>query len=279
MDTKTIRANSIVISITIRSVSGTKVLRKEDFIKASGELPPEELVKYGEKHIYPPRLLNEHRRIRKATERYCLEHGTRFAGAFMFDRNLSDEVCEKLDTLIAEYDVATGLFIREYPKALVAWAEKFPEYEQVIIAAADTQASLRERIYFDYMVYTIDGVDVAASNRASASIERGFTGLYGQVVDEVCKMMKDLITKPIDADKRRVDHRTLEPFRKARDKFKSLAFIDQRFAHMTNYIGQILARMPDEGPIEGEQRLMLSTTYQALKDPASIRGLIDSLAE
>jgi len=278
MNTKAIRANSVLITPNIRSIAGTKVLRREDFVKVRGEMPPEELMRYGEKHVIPPAMLRDLRRIRKSVDRFCISRGTRFNScAYLFDKSLLNELCEKLDSYSEEYSKAADEFIRRYPRELIKWAERFPEYEFVIMSAAPRQEELRRKITFDYMVYTIEGVEVEASSQASESVEKGFSGLYGQVVNEACTLMGEWFTRPLDEDERRLSVRTVDQFRRVRDKYESLAFIDGRFKNLTNYIDTALRRCNGEGSLTDDQRVMLVTLYQSLKEPAAVHNLIDSL--
>ena len=285
MNTHDIESQSIIIHTNIRVYGGSGKLLPEDFLEyGDGKLPPQDLVDLGQKRICPRELLRKPNAIRRAAERRLLERGTRFLGGFL----IPNEHARWAKDLLAEYRHEFYDYMPEFKKlywyGVLNWAGKFPVYRKAIVNKAPPVENVVARMNFEFTAYRIsdEAIQEADENQSEtdtpdSTLNNAFKGIYRDVIDECSQHMRDHVKGKMNDESRRINQRTLSPFRTVRDKLASLSFIDYRFKTLVEYIDQILNSLPD-GKIEGTDLARVATLHQLLLSPQAIHRLIDVLS-
>ena len=120
-----------LVHLRVRKWGGEAKALDSDY-KADGELPPANLLKRGQKAVFPPSALTAFDTLRRKAERVLLSKGTRFAGGFLVANEGLEDVLELLKQIEGEFDQAKTKFLSEFDMNLENWLAANAEHQRVI---------------------------------------------------------------------------------------------------------------------------------------------------
>lgn len=264
-----------VVKLDINLWTSSKKLRPEDLVLADGsKLPPEDLAYLGTKKTIDPDKLKEFNRIKKEAERICLQSGTRFLGGFANPRTEIPCITQELDELSKTFYGARDQFLSTYNQDTEEWIARHAEFGDAIRRAIEPVDSVAAKLRFDYVVFRVTSPqpDIALPEATPAvdSLNRRATSMSDQLFHEIAQDATQLIDRSF-VGKDTVTGRTLNAFRRMRDKLDSLGFLDHRCMPVVDKIDAVLGALPKGGPYNGVAFNSLFTLGLLLSDPDKIK--------
>ena len=264
-----------VVKLDINLWTSSKKLRPEDLVLADGsKLPPEDLAYLGTKKTVDPDKLKEFNRIKKEAERICLHSGTRFLGGFANPRIEIPRITQELDTLSKTFYEAKDQFIASYNMDTEAWIARHAEFGDAIRRAIEPVDSVAAKLRFDYVIFRVTSpqpdIALPEATAAADSLNRRTNSMSDQLFHEIAQEANQLIDRSF-VGKDTVTGRTLNTFRRIRDKLDSLGFLDHRCMPVVDKIDQVLGALPKKGPYNGVAFSSLFTLGMLLSDPGKIK--------
>lgn len=265
-----------VVKLDINLWTSSKKLRPEDLVLADGsKLPPEDLAYLGTKKTIDPDKLKEFNRIKKEAERICLQSGTRFIGGFANPRDEVPRITQELDELSKTFYEARDQLLATYHEDTEEWIARHAEFGDAIRRAIEPVESVASKLRFDYVVFrvTVPQSDAALPNATPAavdSLQRRTNSMSDQLFHEIAQEASQLIDRSF-VGKDTVTGRSLNAFRRMRDKLDSLGFLDHRCMPVVDRIDVVLDALPKQGPYNGVAFNSLFTLGMLLSDPDKIK--------
>jgi len=264
-----------VVKLDINLWTSSKKLKPEDLVLADGsKLPPEELAYLGTKKTVDPEKLKEFNRIKKEAERICLQSGTRFIGGFANPRDQIPRITHELDELSKLFYQAKAQFLAGYHQDTEDWIARHKEFGDAIRRAIEPVDSVADKLRFDYVVFRVmppqaDDTSPIAT-QAVDSLNRRTNSMSEQLFHEIAQEANQLIDRSF-VGKDTVTGRTLNAFRRMRDKLDSLGFLDHRCMPVVDKIDTVLVALPKSGPYNGVAFNSLFSLGLLLSDPDKIK--------
>ncbi|WP_020563030.1 DUF3150 domain-containing protein [Methylosarcina fibrata] len=265
-----------VVKLDINLWTSSKKLRPEDLVLADGsKLPPEDLAYLGTKKTIDPDKLKEFNRIKKEAERICLQSGTRFLGGFANPRDEIPRITQELDDLSKTFYEARDQLLATYHEDTEEWVARHAEFGDAIRRAIEPVESVASKLRFDYVVFRVtvpqsDAVLPNATPAAVDSLQRRTNSMSDQLFHEIAQEASQLIDRSF-VGKDTVTGRSLNAFRRMRDKLDSLGFLDHRCMPVVDKIDVVLNALPKQGPYNGVAFNSLFTLGLLLSDPDKIK--------
>lgn len=264
-----------VVKLDINLWTSSKKLRPEDLVLADGsKLPPEDLAYLGTKKTVDPNKLKEFNRIKKEAERICLHSGTRFLGGFANRRDEIPRITQELDVLSKTFYEAKDQFLSTYNQDTEEWIARHADFGDAIRRAIESVDSVASKLRFDYVVFrvTVPQPDIASPEATPAvdSLSRRTNSMSDQLFHEIAQDASQLIDRSF-VGKDTVTGRSLNAFRRMRDKLDSLGFLDHRCMPVVDKIDAVLGALPKDGPYNGVAFNSLFTLGMLLSDPDKIK--------
>lgn len=265
-----------VVKLDINLWTSSKKLRPEDLVLADGsKLPPEDLAYLGTKKTIDPDKLKEFNRIKKEAERICLQSGTRFIGGFANPRAEIPRITQELDELSKTFYEARDQLLATYHEDTEDWIARHAEFGDAIRRAIEPVESVASKLRFDYVVFrvTVPQADTTlpdATPAAVDSLHRRTNSMSDQLFHEIAQEASQLIDRSF-VGKDTVTSRSLNAFRRMRDKLDSLGFLDHRCMPVVDKIDSVLDALPKQGPYNGVAFNSLFTLGLLLSDPDKIK--------
>ena len=265
-----------VVKLDINLWTSSKKLRPEDLVLADGsKLPPEDLAYLGTKKTIDPDKLKEFNRIKKEAERICLQSGTRFLGGFANPRDEIPRITQELDELSKTFYEARDQLLATYHEDTEEWIARHAEFGDAIRRAIEPVESVASKLRFDYVVFRVtvpqsDAVLPDATPAAVDSLTRRTHSMSEQLFHEIAQEASQLIDRSF-VGKDTVTGRSLNAFRRMRDKLDSLGFLDHRCMPVVDRIDVVLDALPKQGPYNGVAFNSLFTLGLLLSDPDKIK--------
>lgn len=265
-----------VVKLDINLWTSSKKLRPEDLVLADGsKLPPEDLAYLGTKKTIDPDKLKEFNRIKKEAERICLQSGTRFLGGFANPRDEIPRITQELDELSKTFYEARDQLLATYHEDTEEWIARHAEFGDAIRRAIEPVESVASKLRFDYVVFRVtvpqsDAVLPDATPAAVDSLTRRTHSMSEQLFHEIAQEASQLIDRSF-VGKDAVTGRSLNAFRRMRNKLDSLGFLDHRCMPVVDRIDVVLDALPKQGPYNGVAFNSLFTLGLLLSDPDKIK--------
>ncbi len=266
-----------VVKLDINLWTSSKKLRPEDLVLADGsKLPPEDLAYLGTKKTADPEKLKEFNRIKKEAERICLQSGTRFLGGFANPRAEIPRITQDLDALSKTFYDARDQFLSTYHEDTESWIARHAEFGDAIRRAIEPVDSVARKLRFDYVVFRVANPepDIIALPDATLaavdSLHRRTNSMSDQLFHEISQEAGQLIDRSFFG-KDTVTGRSLNTFRRIRDKLDSLGFLDHRCMPVVDKIDAVLDTLPKQGPYNGSAFSDLFSLGLLLSDPDKIK--------
>ena len=258
-----------VVKLDINLWTSSKKLRPEDLVLVDGsKLPPDDLAYLGTKKTVDPSKLKEFNRIKKEAERICLQSGTRFLGGFANPRIEIPRITQELDTLSKTFYEARDQFISSYNEDIEDWIARHAEFGNAIRRAIEPVDSVSAKLRFDYVVFRVTKPDSAV--QADKSLDRRTHSMSEQLFHEIAQEASQLIDRSF-VGKDTVTGRSLNAFRRMRDKLDSLGFLDHRCMPVVDKIDAVLGALSINGPYNGVAFSSLFSLGLLLSDPDKIK--------
>jgi len=256
-----------IVKLDISIWTSSKKLRPEDLVLANGsKLPPEDLASLGTKKTINPEKLKEFNRIKKEAERICLESGTRFIGGFANPREEIARITKELDELSKKFIEEKEQFLASYTAETEAWMRAHAEFGDAIRRAIEPVGSVASKLRFDYVVFRVTKPDP----EQEATLERRACSMSEQLFREIATEANQIVDRSF-VGKDTVTARTLNGFRRMRDKLDSLGFLDHRCMPVVDEIDAVLAKLPKNGPYNGSTFHSLFRLGMLLSDAEKIK--------
>ncbi|MBS3963765.1 MAG: DUF3150 domain-containing protein [Methylomonas sp.] len=266
-----------VVKLDINLWTSSKKLRPEDLVLADGsKLPPEDLAYLGTKKTVDPDKIKEFSRIKKEAERICLQSGTRFLGGFANPRAEIPRITQELDELSKTFYEARDQFLSTYDQDTEEWIARHAEFGDAIRRAIEPVSSVAAKLRFDYVVFRVTSPEPVSvvpgevSPAAVDSLNRRANSMSEQLFHEIAQEASQLIDRSF-VGKDTVTGRSLNAFRRMRDKLDSLGFLDHRCMPVVDKIDTVLSAIPKNGPYNGVAFNSLFSLGLLLSDPDKIK--------
>lgn len=120
-----------LVHVRARKWGGEAKALDSDYLP-EGELPPSNLLKRGQKAVFPASAITPFDTLRKKAERVLLAKGTRFAGGFLVANEALEDALDLLAQIEGEYSEAKTKFLAEFDTNLENWLAENAEYQRVI---------------------------------------------------------------------------------------------------------------------------------------------------
>lgn len=120
-----------LVHVRARKWGGEAKALDSDYLP-EGELPPSNLLKRGQKAVFPASALTPFDTLRKKAERVLLSKGTRFAGGFLVANEGLEDALDLLAQIEGEYSEAKTKFLAEFDTNLENWLAENAEHQRVI---------------------------------------------------------------------------------------------------------------------------------------------------
>ncbi|WP_347990256.1 DUF3150 domain-containing protein [Methylomonas sp. AM2-LC] len=266
-----------VVKLDIVLWTGAKKLRENDLVLGDGsKLPPDELAYLGTKRTCDREVVKIFSTIKKKAESICLETGTRFLGGFANPIVQIPDITKKLDDLAKDFAVARDEFIANYDSYIDDWVKKHPEFAIAIRNAVEPASSVKAKLRFDYVVYRVSMPSSVPNNDPAnvivdQSLVRRTISLSEQLFHEISVEASRVLENSFYDKREYVTARTLNAFRKMRDKLDSLGFLDHRVMPVVNRIDAVLDALPSSPPYNGIAYQTLCNLAHLLSDADKVK--------
>lgn len=232
-----------VVMLDITTYTGRKSLSKSEKARI-GVDAPEDLMSVGFKKVIDPKEVAVFQRLKKATERACYKHGTRFLGGYAIEESKANELVAELEAIKAEYEDERTKFINSYADKVAAWRAQHAGWESMINDEMDAK-TLRNKLRFNIQTFQVVPVDNKTSNLHSVVKNMG-----GNVLREIGRDANTLWNNSLQG-REKVSQKVLRPLRVMAEKLKSLSFVDARLHPLATHIESVLASLPKAGLMDG----------------------------
>lgn len=281
--------NMVCVLLDVHIWSGRRHLDKTDLVHANREfekLPEKELATLGSVKICDPTRIKAFQTIKNKAETVLRRAGLPILGAIGIPMAKWPAVFEALSNLEAEYNTLVNDFIGTYEDAIENWKSihlgKNPEWERLFRDLPTAQHVLG-RLSFKFHPFRIDA-PMEGDSPLNASFHREVGGLKGELLKEVSTeadvFVQSLFVENNGVSEKRqfVTPKTLGPLRRAAIKLQDFAFIDPTIGPMATYLNDLLDQMPDEGRIDGQKLISLTSISRLMADTVGIGKLCANIA-
>ncbi len=194
-------------------------------------------------------------------------HGVRFLGGWALPEASITPVTEALEAIARDFNTAKQAFLDRYDDAIRQWLSTNPGWETLIAGSLVGVDTVRARLGFAWQMYRI--VPPAKRDGTGGSLQDAVSGLGSTLFGEVAKVADEAWHKTF-AGKLEVSGKALSPLRGLRQKLAGLTFVEPRVSPMVDLLDAALACLPDKGPINGADLVMLQGLVCLLRDPAAV---------
>ena len=132
--------------------TGTRAMHEGDFsVGLNGKLPPKEVTRsLGLKAIIDTRHLRVFDRIKYRAEALLEGCGVRYLSGWAIPQEKSQEVFQRLDELVAQYEEEKRQFLTQYDSFVQQWANQHQEFSHEILEGKLDENTVAERINAGY---------------------------------------------------------------------------------------------------------------------------------
>lgn len=255
-----------IVQVMCRQYGGMKILDDSE-VKPDAE----KVSTKGSKWVIDPETLKPFMKLRSEYRRLMSREGVSFMGGYAIPKDKTDTVLKKMEIIKSQYDCEVQDFLFKYPANVESWARQKPSWSASIRKDAPTVEKVAKSFKLLYQSYA---VNPTVADNAGTLLEEEATGLPYQVAKEVAQDMKD----SFDGSKGVVTQRVRGLLIRARDKFRSFGFLDPSLEAAAKQLDSALAAMPQTGPIQGTDFLVLAGLVATLTQPKKVlQGTLDTV--
>ncbi len=252
--------------------TGTRAMHEGDFsVGLNGKLPPKEVTRsLGLKAIIDTRHLRVFDRIKYRAEALLEGCGVRYLSGWAIPQEKSQEVFQRLDELVDQYEEEKRQFLTQYDSFVQQWANQHQEFSHEILEGKLDENAVAERINADYESFRMQPI---SSEKAPALVRNLSGGLSSELIASVSKMAR-IFFKESFLGKTRANRKTVNAVWKIRERLQGLSFLNARLQPLIAKIDEVLVQMPDEGYFSGEPFWKLATLVKTLGDEALLEEIV-----
>ena len=194
-------------------------------------LPPKELAAISSKALVAPELINNFTKIRTQVDNHIANQGIRFLGCFLVSDKILPNIESYLNSKGLEFQDLKDHFMDNFFPYNQAWAEKFPEYTDVLTNAAQAlYPKLDERFSFGYQIFKIDPspsnlADPNSSTPSFNDLSQQIQSVPKQAQAEALKLVQSLRANTYSDDKQDYSKRSLLAVKTALKRIEHLSFM------------------------------------------------------
>lgn len=265
----------------VTGYTGSKKLTAEDIGINPKDLPPQDLASLGAMHTCDPKALQPFESARNAQALACLEFGTRCLGGFAVPQDKAAACAARLDEIKADFYAYKAQFMAKFVADRETWISSpaFAKWTDRIRERLHSVGYIDDRIHCNWEAFTIGsltdlGGDDSNPSPLSQGALRAANAIGDSALSEIAVLAKALIRDSFHdksgAKKEEVTQKILRPIRRMQDKIVANSFADPRLKDVGNYISKVLALLPKDGKMTGENLNDVYGLALRLSDPDSI---------
>lgn len=253
----TIFDKTVCLSITFRA-PGSK--RNADLSKVDTDADKMELIL--SKRIFNSKSYQATHRINLNTRKWLETRSVPSplrAGTYLIPVGLIDQVNERIDAAIAEYDEAADEFAEEYPTLIVEWQKKLGS--QFKVTDYPPKNDIRRRFRVDRMILNFSPArpdEIDQNSEIEAAIEDIRCALRTGLL-ELVERLSDMVTNPEDGKKKRFSTKALATFQEWMTLFPDRLVVDD----------DKLKKLADQA-----KKVLEGKTVDDLKNPGKVRDSV-----
>ncbi|MCG8910994.1 DUF3150 domain-containing protein [Pseudomonas sp. DP-17] len=241
-----------------------------------GKVPPETLASLGSMRVIDPEVLKPFEKLKRKATAVLETHGVKFLGGYAVSQDRIQEVIAELERLKDEFYTAKTWFISNYDHLVKRWIDKGwdkEEWRNAIQASVTPKAKVEEGMQFGYAACRVapDG-DTHLSDTLGKQVRGLSDQLYAETADTALRLLETGL-----ATRGQVTQVTLNTVRKISTKLRGLMFLSSDVKVLTDHIEEVLASLPQAGPVSGVEYNTVVTLVSSLSDEDSIRRLVKNL--
>lgn len=246
---------------------GRHVLHIEDLGElAASTLPSKDITQLGTKLVVDPAEIRPFYNLSQKITSVFKAHGTPFMTGYMIGEGMADTLAAEINIIAATVDKLRENLATGFKGKVASWARAHPKWETMLIEAAPSEAYVRNQIFFGVHSIKISPNSIGnVPNLAESRVNNLGQQLINEVADTAAKLWDSSFL-----GKERVTQRVIKRLEILRDKVNSLAFVDGNIIRLVDYINQVLAKLPRNGPLDGVEFSALSGLVLMLAQPDRI---------
>jgi hypothetical protein len=261
-----------VITSGIRLWTGETVLKPEDIhLGQGGSLPPAQLASLGRLAIVPKQTMGKIITARNSFNYLMEKNAVPFLGGYAISVDQYKAIQPELDAAITALQTAINDFVSGYDAALEQWKADNPTYAASIARDALTAEQVRGRFGASYTVTRV----MPLGDEESPEVAKAVEGIYGKLVREISLNAKNRLKNYRAKAEKSFMQSVKDTLRSFKTKLHSLSFINPKLGNFIAAIDKIIAGLPDQGKITGDDYIKLLSFFQLMANQTMIFELFD----
>ncbi len=264
-----IYSNSLGLILDIRTWSGSKNLKPEDF--QGIELPPEELVSLGSKRIHSKESFKPLQAVRTKAVTYLEGVAlSLYSGKiWIAPEARKDEIEAALVDLSREFTTERYNFLADFYREQDAWLEKNSRWASILRPYLETPASIDKKFGFTWRVFRM----------SSAENDQGFAevltaDLTGTMLREISILAGETYNSL--RDRERATFKNLNRLDRLAEKLRGLSFVNPGVSVIEQELQQFLDQRDSGGVLTGTALFKLTRLLVQLKSPDVLKDILDA---
>lgn len=260
-------SNSLGLILDIRTWSGSKNLKPEDF--QGIELPPEELVSLGSKRLHNREAFKPIQAVRTKAVTYLEGVAlSLYSGKiWIAPEARKDEIEAALTDLAREFQTERDRFLADFHREQDAWLEKNSRWASILRPYLETPASIEKKFGFTWRVFRM----------SSAENDPGFaetltTDLTGTMLREISILAGETHNSLKDRD--RATFKNLNRLDRLAEKLRGLSFVNPGVSVIEAELQQFLDQRDRGGVLTGTALFKLTRLLVQLKSPDVLKDIL-----
>lgn len=219
------------------------------------------------------KLLSPFTSARQAAARVCRNAGTKFLGGWAVPDDSLNKVRAELETIAAEFEKEKTALEAKLPNHRLDWETDHPQISQYA-HRFPTTPEVMAGICIRTAAYKIQPRHMESiSGTDHDGISAGIKGLAGQILSEIAQDAKDAFSP----EAIKASSRAKNVLLRAKAKLESLAFVDASLSGVSKMIGDTLAVLPKDGPLQGQDFTIYAGLMNTLMQPDQVVAIAGML--
>lgn len=269
MTTDRIFSNSLGLILDIRTWSGSKNLKPEDF--AGVELPPEELVSLGSKRLHNREAFRPIQAVRTKAVTYLEGVAlSLYSGKiWIAPEARKAEIEAALTDLAREFHTEKDRFLADFHREQDAWLEKNSRWASILRPYLETPASIEKKFAFTWRVFRMS----SAENDPGLA-ETLTSDLTGTMLREISILAGE--THNSLRDRERATFKNLNRLDRLAEKLRGLSFVNPGVSVIEQELQTFLDRRDSGGALTGKALFTLNRLLVQLKNMDVLKDILDA---
>lgn len=256
----------MALHLDVNIWSARKKLSPEDFAQGA-VLPPDDLASLGSKKICDPEELRVFGMLKSRAVSLLDRHGLRFLGGWAIAEDQAEDIVRSLQQIERDFTQAKDRFLTSYDQTIQEWIDKHEGWERIIAGSVVSADYVRSRMGFSWKLYRIQPPDPA--DPLTQGLVQEVASLGTTLFGEISKMANDAWLQSF-AGKTEITRKALSPLKTIHGKLCGLSFVEPRVSPVADLIATVLSSLPDKGPIQGADLIMLQGLVSLLRDSEAL---------